>query len=275
MVAKVIAEYLLSNRKLVVPAFGAFVVKETGELAFTNLLNENDGVLASLLRDKGLNEMEAAVTIDRFIFEVRHELEQYGYCCLGELGTMRLEPDTNVLRMYPPVTGELPKETNYVPTPIDDEVAEQPQVVVEEVVTEPVAEPQVGELQFDFSAPEEAQVETEEPVKIEESEVADEPLEEPLEETIEEIIEESAEEPAEEPVEEPTEEIAEVAVEESTNEVVEEPVQTEETEPKAVKPKFDLVQLLKRMDPVMMVAAFIILVALVAICYGIYVSTLS
>lgn len=267
MVAKVIAEYLLSNRKLVVPAFGAFVVKETGELAFTNLLNENDGVLASLLRDQGLNEMEAAVTIDRFIFEVRHELEQYGYCCLGELGTMRLEPDTNVLRMYPPVTGELPKETNYVPTPIDDEVAEQPQVVVEEVVTEPVAEPQVGELQFDFSAPEEAQVETEEPVQIEESEVADEPLEEPIEDALEE--------PAEEPVEEPTEEIAEVVVEESTDEVVEEPVQTEEVEPKVVKPKFDLVHLLKRMDPVMMVAAFIILVALVAICYGIYVSTLS
>lgn len=261
MVAKVIAEYLLSNRKLVVPAFGAFVVKETGELAFTNLLNENDGVLASLLRDKGLNEMEAAVTIDRFIFEVRHELEQYGYCCLGELGTMRLEPDTNALRMYPPVTGELPKETNYVPTPIDDEVAEQPPVVVEEVVTEPVAEPQVGELQFDFSAPEEAQVETEE------SEVTDEPHEEAIEDTIEES--------AEEPAEEPTEEVAEVAVEESTDEVVEEPVQTEEVEPKAVKQKFDLAQLLKRMDPVMMVAAFIILVALVAICYGIYVSTLS
>ena len=274
MVAKVIAEYLLSNRKLVVPAFGAFVVKETGELAFTNLLNENDGVLASLLRDQGLNEMEAAVTIDRFIFEVRHELEQYGYCCLGELGTMRLEPDTNVLRMYPPVTGELPKETNYVPTPIDDEVAEQPPVVVEEVVTEPVAEPQVGELQFDFSAPEEAQVETEESVQIEESEVTDEPLEE----AIEDSIEEPAEEPAEESAEEPTEEIAEIAeeaVEESTDEAVEEPVQTEVAEPKAVKPKLDLVQLLKRMDPVMIVAAFIILVALVAICYGIYVSTLS
>ena len=267
MVAKVIAEYLLSNRKLVVPAFGAFVVKETGELAFTNLLNENDGVLASLLRDKGLNEMEAAVTIDRFIFEVRHELEQYGYCCLGELGTMRLEPDTNVLRMYPPVTGELPKETNYVPTPIDDEVAEQPPVVVEEVVTELVAEPQVGELQFDFSAPEETQVETEESVQIEESKEADE--------THEEAIEDSIEEPAEEFAEEPTEEVAEVAVEESTDEVVEEPVQAEEVEPKAVKSKFDLAQMLKRMDPVMIVAAFIILVALVAICYGIYVSTLS
>ena len=268
MVAKVIAEYLLSNRKLVVPAFGAFVVKETGELAFTNLLNENDGVLASLLRDKGLNEMEAAVTIDRFIFEVRHELEQYGYCCLGELGTMRLEPDTNALRMYPPVTGELPKETNYVPTPIDDEVAVQPHVVVvDEVVAEPVAEPQVGELQFDFSAPEEAQVETEELVQIEESKETDEPHEEAIEDSIEELAEEFAEEP--------TEEVAEVAVEESTDEVVEEPLQTEEVEPKAVKQKLDLVQLLKRMDPVMIVAAFIILVALVAICYGIYVSTLS
>ena len=53
--------------------------------------------------------------IDRFIFEVRHELEQYGYCRLGEVGTLRIEPETKALRLYPPVHGELPKQTPYVP----------------------------------------------------------------------------------------------------------------------------------------------------------------
>ena len=115
IVVEVIAKYLQTNRRLVVPAFGAFVVKESGERVFSDLLNSDDGVLTSLLRERGLNEMETAVTIDRFIFEVRHELEQYGYCRLGEIGTLRIEPATKVLRLYPPVQGEIPKQTPYIP----------------------------------------------------------------------------------------------------------------------------------------------------------------
>lgn len=95
------------------------MVKESGERIFSNLLNTDDGVLASLLRARGLSEMETAVTIDRFIFEVRHELEEYGYCRLGEIGTLRCEPATKVLRLYPPVQGELPKQTPYVPKSLE------------------------------------------------------------------------------------------------------------------------------------------------------------
>ena len=86
---------------------------------FSDLLNEDDGVFTSLLRAKGLSEMEVAVTIDRFIFELRHELEEYGYCRLGEIGTLRVEPTTKVLKLYPPVQGELPKQTPYVPKSLE------------------------------------------------------------------------------------------------------------------------------------------------------------
>lgn len=120
IVAEVIANYLQVNRKLVVPAFGAFMVKESGERVFSNLLNDDDGILTSLLRERGLNEMETAVTIDRFIFEVRHELELYGYCRLGEIGTLRIEPTTKVLKLYPPVQGEMPKQTPYIPKRISE-----------------------------------------------------------------------------------------------------------------------------------------------------------
>ena len=120
IVVEVIAKYLQTNRRLVVPAFGAFVVKESGERVFSDLLNSDDGVLTSLLRERGLNEMETAVTIDRFIFEVRHELEQYGYCRLGEIGTLRIEPATKVLRLYPPVQGEIPKQTPYIPKQVPE-----------------------------------------------------------------------------------------------------------------------------------------------------------
>lgn len=117
-VVEVITEYLRDNRKLVVPNLGAFIVKETGERIFSDLLRADDGVLVSLLRAKGLSEMETAVTIDRFVFETRHEMELYGYCRLGDLGTLRIEPETRVVRLYEPVYGEMPKQTPYVPEPV-------------------------------------------------------------------------------------------------------------------------------------------------------------
>ncbi len=120
IVEEVIVEYLRSNRRLVIPNFGAFMAKESGERIFSGLLRTDDGVLSSLLKARGLNEMEAAITIDRFIFEVRHELEQYGYCRLGEVGTLRIEPETKALRLYPPVHGELPKQTPYIPKQVSE-----------------------------------------------------------------------------------------------------------------------------------------------------------
>ena len=144
IVVKVISEYLLHNRKLVVPAFGAFIVKESGETIFSDLVRTDDGVLTSLLCRGGLTEMESAVTIDRFIFEVRYELEQYGSCRLGDIGMLRLEPATKVLRLYPLVQGEMPKQTPYVPEPVKDEPRVEivePKVVVEVTTAQPTPQP--------------------------------------------------------------------------------------------------------------------------------------
>lgn len=154
IVVDVITEYLRSNRRLIVPAFGAFVVKESGERIFSDLLRNDDGQLASLLRARGLSEMEAAVMIDRFIFEVRHELEQYGYCRLGEVGTLRIEPATKVWRLYPPVQGEMPKQTPYIPKPIV-EMREEPKA---EQKAEQKAEPKAEQK----AEPKEEQHRTEE-----------------------------------------------------------------------------------------------------------------
>ena len=96
----IIAEYLASNRRLVVPNFGAFIVKESGEVVFSELLRTDDGVLTSLLLARGLSEMEAAVTIDRYKFNINHELHEYGYCQLAELGTLRAEGDDKKLKLY-------------------------------------------------------------------------------------------------------------------------------------------------------------------------------
>ncbi len=160
VVLEVIAKYLQTNRRLVVPGFGAFMVKESGERLFSDLLNTDDGVLSSLLQNGGMNEMEAAVTIDRFIFEVRHELEQYGYCRLGEIGTLRVEPATRTLRLYPPVQGEMPKQTPYIPKPIvetenekvaakeqDTESSESPSTPITPITPKKAVQPR---KKFDF-----------------------------------------------------------------------------------------------------------------------------
>jgi nucleoid DNA-binding protein len=160
IVLEVIAEHLQTNRRLVVPNFGAFVVKESGERLFSDLLRTDDGVLTSLLRNKGLTEMETAVVTDRFIFEVRHELEQYGYCRLGEIGTLRVEPATRTLRLYPPVQGEMPKQTPYIPKPIvetenekvatkeqDTESSERPSTPITPIAPKKAVQPR---KKFDF-----------------------------------------------------------------------------------------------------------------------------
>lgn len=87
MVVDTINEYLKSNRRLVIPSFGAFVVKENGGIIFSELLKTDDGILRGLLVAKGMREIEAAGKIDRFIFEVRHALMQGGICPVADLGT--------------------------------------------------------------------------------------------------------------------------------------------------------------------------------------------
>lgn len=93
MVVETINDYLQSNRRLVIPSFGAFVVKESGEMLFSELLKTDDGVLRGLLVSKGLREIEAAGIIDRFIFEVRHALQESGICPIIGLGTFRRDAE--------------------------------------------------------------------------------------------------------------------------------------------------------------------------------------
>ncbi len=71
-------QYLQSHRRLVVPQLGAFILREQGgEAVFSELLRRDDGVLRGLLiAERGMNDLEAAGAIDRFVFEVRLALQQ-------------------------------------------------------------------------------------------------------------------------------------------------------------------------------------------------------
>ena len=68
-------------------------------------------------------------------------MELYGYCRLGDLGTLRVEPETKVVRLYEPVYGEMPKQTPYVPEPVVIEEKEEEKVEEKEAKEEPIAPP--------------------------------------------------------------------------------------------------------------------------------------
>ena len=58
-----IAEFLRTHKRLVVPQLGAFIVKAPGgEILFSELFKRDDGVLRGLLTAAGASEIEAAGT---------------------------------------------------------------------------------------------------------------------------------------------------------------------------------------------------------------------
>lgn len=109
---QVMADYLGCHRRLVVPQLGAFVVKvPDGGVVFSELLRRDDGVLRGLLRERcGISELEAAGTIDRFVFEVRHALEREGSYPLAGFGRMLLADNGAIEFRYEPAGGSAVSE---------------------------------------------------------------------------------------------------------------------------------------------------------------------
>ena len=103
MLSLVISQYLESHKRLVVPQLGAFIVKEPGHaVLFSELLKRDDGVLRRLLSERGMNELEAAGEIDRFVFEVRHAAEHGGEYPLPGFGVLAAGPNGTVAFRYDP-----------------------------------------------------------------------------------------------------------------------------------------------------------------------------
>lgn len=74
MVNKIIADYLKTNKRLVVPQFGAFLHKDDGTVAFVPFLKKDDGVLIQLIGSAyGLNPGDAQAAIEEFTAEIKKE----------------------------------------------------------------------------------------------------------------------------------------------------------------------------------------------------------
>ncbi len=90
VLAELISEYLKSNRRLVVPELGAFLVKEPDhKVLFSSLVKRDDGVLRELLLSSGLSDMEVEVLINRLLFEVRYAIENSEEYILVGVGSFK------------------------------------------------------------------------------------------------------------------------------------------------------------------------------------------
>ena len=95
MINKIIAEYLRTNKRLVVPHFGAFIRKENSEaIVFVPFLKKDDGVLQQLLvSEYGMDSADAQAVIDEYIAEIKESIAARGAYVIEGVG--RLMTDSN------------------------------------------------------------------------------------------------------------------------------------------------------------------------------------
>ncbi len=150
IITEIIDSYLQSHNRLIVGGLGTFLKKESSEeLFFSEFLKDDDGVLHSLLVERGMNEIEAAGVIDRFVFEVRYALNDgEGSFYIPNIGTLTKEMHGGV---------KLIIERNSIEQPPTIEIEEQTQeattpqsTTMEELFTiEPQTPQEVDEEVFD------------------------------------------------------------------------------------------------------------------------------
>lgn len=139
MLIRIITFYLESNKRLVIPQLGAFIVKVPGErVLFSELMRRDDGVLRGLMRAEGVSELEAAGEIDRFVFEVRHAVQHNREYPLGEFGVFRSGPNNTIAFEYTPLRSAQSEVHSQAETPAE----ESPQLHAKEETA--AAEPRVS-----------------------------------------------------------------------------------------------------------------------------------
>lgn len=150
MIVELISKYLESNKRLVVPNLGAFIVKEAGRVVlFSNLIKSDDGVLRSLLVEAGVSELETAAALDRFVFEVNFRLESTGECLLDGFGVLKSGVNGTVSFVYQPAAKGEVLDGNVAPR--EDNTVAQPKVKVVDKPAEKVVEslPDSEDVQID------------------------------------------------------------------------------------------------------------------------------
>lgn len=115
VLVRVLSNYLQTNKRLVIPQLGTFLVKEPSrEILFSELIRRDDGILRGLLVAEGMSELAAQGEIDRFVFEVRHAIEEgrsyimegFGQLSPGANATIQFRRIASIVRPVEAATRE-------------------------------------------------------------------------------------------------------------------------------------------------------------------------
>lgn len=113
LITNIIVEYLKYNKRLCVPKLGTFIVKQTsGEIKFSDLMRNDDGVLRSLLLAYGVKELEAKGMMDRFVFEVHHAVAIDGKFAIATLGEFTADVNNTITFKQEGTIGEQSQQFN-------------------------------------------------------------------------------------------------------------------------------------------------------------------
>ncbi len=117
MVNEAIVRHLQQNKRLVIPSFGAFLHRDTGEVVFSEFLRKDDGALAGELTARGLTAAQAAAEIDRYVQRLRKAAARpEGYAIPG-LGVVRSDEEGLIGFTYDPATVAMQVERPIPPAP--------------------------------------------------------------------------------------------------------------------------------------------------------------
>lgn len=103
----VLSQYVETHKRLVIPRLGTFLVKDPGRVVlFSEMLRRDDGILRSLLRERGLSEAEALAAIEGFVADVRQAVSLGRTFPLPGLGAFRSGANGTVAFVAEAGTGE-------------------------------------------------------------------------------------------------------------------------------------------------------------------------
>lgn len=89
MIAKVINSIFAAGyKRVIVPGFGAFIKRNSGEIVFTDMLSIDDGVLIASLIGSGMNGAEARQAVDKFTTSLRSEITRSGKAPVEGIGVI-------------------------------------------------------------------------------------------------------------------------------------------------------------------------------------------
>lgn len=245
VIVRIIAQYLDTHKRLVIPGLGMFLVKEEPrKVVFTELMSRDDGVLQALLVEQGMTALAAAGELNRFVFEVRHAIESGREFEMQGFGVLRPAGNGTMRFDHRPLTTVLP----------DVALEIEPEQVQKVRHVERIEEPRRP---------------------IQPAQPAEEPKEEPKEEAAdEEEVEEEIQTEADpdEPMEDHDEEQHEPDDEDP---FMEEDEEDELPQPRRVRRVARPTQQKPKVDRFLLVAIVAAVLALLAIGYGMYSNSMS